>query len=214
MDWPWGSRAAYEALYRECLDYHEGEMRATGRDSFWVRDAEYLRVACLRLWQYRELYPRAKTLIDLGTGNGAIVALAGAFDFDAVGYEPNATMMTRARALGREVRPGDCMAVTSGAWDLVTLHDVLEHLLEPLTVLRQVRERIKDGGRLIVEMPLLPDDPMQWATFRHRKPREHPFLYSEIAAKRLFAAAGLTTYRVVYPRGGAIGKAAYHLGRD
>ncbi len=215
MDWPWGSRAAYEAMYRDSLAYHEGEMHATGRDGFWKRDAEYLRAAVCRLRLYRELYPRALTLIDFGAGTGAMVALAGAFGFrEAVGAEPNDSMVLRARALGRDVRSGDCLSPHDNCFDLVTLHDVLEHLLEPLKALEALSARLALGGRLIVEMPLLPYDPAQWPTFRHRKPREHPFLYSELAARWLFAQAGLTVYRTHAPRNGTIGKMAYHLGRD
>jgi SAM-dependent methyltransferase len=214
MDWPWGSRAAYEALYRDDLAYHEGEMAATSRCSFWTRDAEYLRVACLRLREYRARYPKARTLLDMGAANGAVPALAGAFDFDAVGYEVNAAMAVRARSLGREVRPGDCLALKSGQWDLVTLHDVLEHLLEPVAALLALRERVADGGRLIIEMPLLPCYAIEWPTFRHRKPREHPFLYSQGAALKLFEKAGLACDHLHLPRNGAIGKAAYHLRRD
>jgi len=41
-------------------------------------------------------------------------------------------------------------------WDYIFMFDILEHLMDPFTVLRQARVSLKDGGKLFITVPRRP----------------------------------------------------------
>ena len=211
LAWPHASVADYEGKYAsQDAAYHDGEMRATGRQAFVGRDTEYLQTAIARLRLLRELYPRAQTLLDVGCGTGSLVANAGAFGFQAYGLEPCPVLVRWGQSMGRRVNEGGWEAVR-GQWDLILLLDVLEHLTEPLAALERLREATKTGGAVVVEMPEYVAPGGEWQ--RHVKPREHPCLYSADAALALFARAGFRWDAITRPLGGTLAKIVFYLRR-
>lgn len=206
LAWAGGTAEEYERLYRS--EYHDAEMERTGRLDFFRRDTEYLQTAASRLRLLREFYPTARTLLDVGCGNGATVAQAALFGFDAQGIEPSGKMAHQANLLGRCVLTGTWKDA-DGLWDLILLCDVLEHLTDPVGCLIHLKSLIQPFGSLIVEMPeyLAPDGCWE----RHNKPHEHPFLLTEGAARRLFSCARLRVENCWRPRGGALAKFCFSL---
>ena len=95
-------------------------------------------------------------LLDVGTSIGLFLRLALDRGWDAVGNE----FGERARAVARE-RFGidvtdaslDELGVEPRSFDVVTLNSVLEHVNEPRTMLRQVRDLLKPQAVLFVIVP-------------------------------------------------------------
>jgi SAM-dependent methyltransferase len=105
----------------------------------------------------RHLPTDAKTLLEIGCGQGAVGArLAGRFDY--VGLEPDEDSFRVAsarleRAGGRVLR-GSLDRLESGrTFDLVCAFEVLEHLPDDTAVLREWVSRVSDGGHLLVSVP-------------------------------------------------------------
>lgn len=209
LSWPWESVADYEGRY--ATNYHTDEMRESGRPAFVTRDTEYLGAAAARLRKLRELYPEARTLLDIGSGTGALVAQATALGWDACGLEPNPALVAWGRAMGRRVVTGTWRDA-NGQSDVVSLCDVFEHLTEPSAALLHLRECLTPRGRIYLEMPEYLAPGGDWT--RHHKPREHPCLYSVNAACQLFAECGLVWDGVERPLGGTLAKVAFYLRRD
>ena len=95
-------------------------------------------------------------LLDVGAGAGHFVARAADYGFDAIGVEPSELSAGYARAqLGVDVRTGslDTADLPENAFDAVCMWHVLEHVADPLSLLRGVRERLRAGGRLVIEVP-------------------------------------------------------------
>jgi 2-polyprenyl-3-methyl-5-hydroxy-6-metoxy-1,4-benzoquinol methylase len=130
------------------------------------------------------------TLLDVGAGSGAFVRVARLWGWVAEGLEPNAAMVRRARASGIPLRTGSWRRVR-GPRDVITLHDVIEHLLAPEACLRRLRRCLAPGGMLVIETPEWREDrSLEW---RHLRPREHLCLFSERALRVLLRRCGFDT---------------------
>jgi 2-polyprenyl-3-methyl-5-hydroxy-6-metoxy-1,4-benzoquinol methylase len=95
-------------------------------------------------------------LVDVGTAGGLFVAEAGARGFEAEGLEPTPEFAAFARdEIGVRVRTTtvEDADIPNGSMDVATMWHVLEHVPDPVTVLRQLRDTLRPGGVLAVEVP-------------------------------------------------------------
>lgn len=94
--------------------------------------------------------------LDIGCGSGKLmVALVRAgWDVEGVEWDPHAAEVAR-RTSGRPVQEGDFrrLDLPQGAFDLVVLSHVFEHLDDPVGGLRRLRELLAPGGRLVLFYP-------------------------------------------------------------
>jgi 2-polyprenyl-3-methyl-5-hydroxy-6-metoxy-1,4-benzoquinol methylase len=100
--------------------------------------------------------PRAgrPRLLDVGAGAGALVELAGEMGFDAEGIDLCGPNAARAAGRGLRVRQGDALELDAdGVYDTVTIMDLVEHVLDPLRLLRAARRALAPGGQLVVYTP-------------------------------------------------------------
>lgn len=84
------------------------------------------------------------------------------------------------------------LPLDDGSFDTVLLTDVLEHVAEPLALLRQINRLLRPGGNLIAGVPFF-----YWV---HEHPHDY-FRYTEFGLTHLCAAAGLRV-RSLRPYGG------------
>ena len=88
---------------------------------------------------------------------GTLEGLRGAAVASAVGYEVNEQVVRASPFVPDErfrIEIADLMALPPGEdFDVVLLHDVLEHVVDVDGVLRSVREALAAGGRVFVSFP-------------------------------------------------------------
>jgi SAM-dependent methyltransferase len=104
-------------------------------------------------------YKRGGKILDVGCATGLFLAemqkLGG---WQAYGVEPGAEAAAAAvRAHGFEVHVGDLTSArySDHMFDAVTLWDVLEHLHDPLGMMREVRRILRPHGILVMRTPSL-----------------------------------------------------------
>ena len=112
------------------------------------------------------LVPRdARRILDLGCSSGALgAALKARQDCAVVGVEMDPVYAERARERLDEVIVSDAQSVAFGelgTFDCVVAADVLEHLREPLDVLRAAAGTLRAGGTAVVSLPNV----RYWNTF-------------------------------------------------
>ncbi len=143
-------------------------------------------------WAFDQLRHRSGRHLDLGTGEDAVFvgALHRRTRLDVVGADPHAGYLATARRHHPGlslVRVEDRLPFADGAFDSVSMLDVLEHTRDDHAALAEVRRVLRPGGLLVLTVParhvfsvLDPDN----AKFRF--PRLHRAVYS--------ARFGRTTY--------------------
>lgn len=107
-------------------------------------------------YRYRHL-PRPPAgggrLLDVGCGSGTFLQLASSCGWNVIGLDPDAKASASRQDL--EVLQGGIERFDGRQreFDVITLKHVIEHVHEPLAVLRRCRELLKPGGRLWLETP-------------------------------------------------------------
>ncbi len=95
-------------------------------------------------------------LLELGPGRGHLLDEARRWGFDPAGVEPSPELAARISAeFGISVECGflDEVELSRDEFDLVCMYHVLEHVEDPLSMLKTIRELLADGGMLMIEVP-------------------------------------------------------------
>lgn len=100
-----------------------------------------------------------KRVLDIGCDTGYLGEELAAFGNVTSGFEYNATAAEVARAHYERVEVGDLettdlsAAFDGATFDVVVFGDVLEHLRDPLPVLRRARSLVAPGGCILISVP-------------------------------------------------------------
>ena len=107
--------------------------------------------------QVVEKRARIGRVLDVGSGDGAFVHHMASHGWDATGRDlsPAASELAARRGLRGSFLQGSLADhdLPRGSLDAVTLWQVLEHIGEPLPLLRRVRSLLKPGGLLVASVP-------------------------------------------------------------
>lgn len=121
------------------------------------------RVSVLKQAKWRELSRaagdvRGKRALDLGTDNGVIGWLfrQRAGEWSSADLTPQAVRATQ-RVLGEPVRQltGSQLPYPDGAFDLIVVADLLEHVSDDRALLSEIARCLKVGGRAVLNVPRL-----------------------------------------------------------
>ncbi len=94
----------------------------------------------------------ALRLLDVGCSSGALLRVAKECGYDASGAEPATQAADTARGLGFEIFPGYLQdaGFPDNHFDVITLFEVIEHLLDPQDLLKEILRILKPGGVLLI----------------------------------------------------------------
>lgn len=93
-------------------------------------------------------------LLDVGAGSGILLEQAKAMGYEAEGVEPSRWLCERARQHGLTVHQGVLPHPEAhGPYDVVVVMDVVEHVADPVGLLREARQVAAAGGLVAVVTP-------------------------------------------------------------
>jgi len=182
--------AALERYYRSDTFSHE----VRGADRPTSAALAYRDMRAGRRWrQIERVIPERGRCLEIGCGAGNFLALLHAAGYDVVGIDPSTGYAAHARERGLDVITGRFPEDLphAGGFDLIFMFHVLEHVPDPLAMLRQVRDRLRPGGLFVLEYP-----DVALAARRRFLPhtyfeRAHLFDFSERTLGSFLAHAGL-----------------------
>jgi len=141
-----------EGLY---VDYYKNEM--AGRFNLGIECLVRL-FRFFRAFKIFTVSPRAKTILDVGSGRGFLLYYLKKY----YGYaraagsqvSKNAIEFSR-NTLGLEIYDKDLLELSLGqsAFDVITIWHVLEHVREPEKYIVQMENLLKADGKLVIEVP-------------------------------------------------------------
>ena len=169
--------------------------------------------------------PAELHLIDVGCSRGQFVDFAAQAGFTAEGVEPAPDIAAAARALGLNVRTGllEEQHYPDAAFDAASLFEVVEHLREPLPLLRECGRVLKPRGILIISTGNAASWTVaamgaRWDYFHIEKDGGHisffnPQSIAAVAHNAGFRVERIETSRVKFHEKGDVSKLTYALGK-
>ncbi len=169
------------------------EMRELEDRHWWFRGR---RLALEPLLAEARSACREGPALDLGCGTGGNLRfLAEELGLGAVGLDadPAALSLCRERSLGAGLLRGDAAAlpIRTASLALVTALDVLEHLDDDRTALREIRRVLRPGGKLVASVPAGP-----WLWSPHDEALGHRRRYRPRELESRLLEAGFEVERV------------------
>jgi SAM-dependent methyltransferase len=134
------TRLGYEGGH----DHHPG-LLARLRARFLLR----------RLWWDVPPWRGQGRYLDVGCGSGGSLGAQKALGWRVAGIEVDEAAAAKARRFTDEVHVGDVLGarVAPGSFDVVSAFHVLEHVPDPVALLRRMLDWLAPGGLVIVEVP-------------------------------------------------------------
>jgi SAM-dependent methyltransferase len=141
---------------------------------------------------YRDVtrhFERSNELLDVGCGTGW---LADHFEH-YTGVDGSDDAVAEAQRRGRNVSRGDLdepLPFQDASFDAVVMKDVLEHVGDPVALVREVRRVLRPGGLVFASSP----DAQRWVwdDYTHRRP------FTRKSYRLLFRDQGLDVERAGY----------------
>lgn len=139
-------------------------------------------------------------LLDVGCGNGKFLSRMRGLGWEGEGVEIDPQAVIQARAQGLTVRQGvlEEQKYPENSFDAITLNHVIEHVHDPVGLLRECHRLLKPGGRLVIATP----NPASWGHkmfrehWRGLEPPRHLFLYSRKVMAELLQRAAINAYEM------------------
>lgn len=149
--------------------------------------------------EYRHLPRIPKSggaLLDVGCGNCSFLEVAKSCGWDVVGVDPDIQAITHGRNIGLHVMHGDINKFNgqSNLFDVITLNHVIEHVHDPLFVLKTCHRLLKIGGKLWLETPNIDSFGHRFymKDWRGLEPPRHLVLFNLSSLSKLLADAGFS----------------------
>lgn len=145
--------------------------------------------------RYNQLLPliKNKKVLDFGCGNGGFLKLARNAALDCAGVEVEARLKTYFAKNNLSVYSN--IKLVDGNFDIITLFHVLEHIPDPINLLKRLSKKLEKDGRIIIEVPNANDallslyESEPFSLFTYWSP--HLYLFSNVTLKAIGERAGL-----------------------
>lgn len=159
----------YLDFYR--TEYHEQFQESKKVITYKERYDHDRNVAKKRLDAYLEFIEPGMKGLDIGSSNSAFVHEANSMGFKFMGLEPGDHIGDDAVTIRGTLQS---VELETEYYDVVTMHDSIEHMVDVVSALKKVKKILKDQGMLIVDLP----DYFDPSGYHHWKQIEHIWFFT------------------------------------
>ena len=162
--------------------------------------------------------PKDARILEIGCGTGHNLPMLARFgEVDAIEIDPAAREIA-AKRLGKPVGDAPLPELTGiprGAYDMIAVLDVIEHIEDDVAGLKAMADRLKPGGKILIAVPAHP-----WMWSAHDVVNHHHRRYTKATLGRAIAGAGLKSRKMrwmnalLFPLAAAARVAGRITGRD
>jgi 2-polyprenyl-3-methyl-5-hydroxy-6-metoxy-1,4-benzoquinol methylase len=134
------------------------------------------------------------SLLDVGCGNGQFISRMRSFGWTVSGIDPDPAAVALGSKQGLHIRTGMVADLPeTERYDVITLSHVVEHVSDPVTLLRECAKRLQPNGRLILATPNINSLGHSWFErfWRGLEVPRHFIIFSPAAFHTCVARAGL-----------------------
>jgi 2-polyprenyl-3-methyl-5-hydroxy-6-metoxy-1,4-benzoquinol methylase len=140
--------------------------------------------------------PSSKTgsLLDVGCGNGHFIARMRSFGWTVSGIDPDPAAVSVGAKQGLHIRTGTIADLPEAErYEVITLSHVIEHVSDPVALLRECAKRLHPTGCLIIATPNIKSLGHSWFTrfWRGLEVPRHFIVFSPAALRTCVERAGL-----------------------
>jgi SAM-dependent methyltransferase len=188
----------YETVYRDT--YFSDQTGSDEGIDYEKNRLDRIRIYRHKLKRLARWAPAARTLIDIGAGEGDFLNLCkNRYDFQGLELSHFAVQQAQ-RRYGISIKQGtsDSIADFNRKFDIVHMHHVLEHLTNPAHFLGEVKACMHNQSVFIFEVPHQFEELNFFFRNLFRRPSclkglyaiHHPFFYTQSSLKQLLYRSG------------------------
>ncbi|MES2444785.1 MAG: class I SAM-dependent methyltransferase [Pseudomonadota bacterium] len=166
-------------------------MAAHDTTHWWYRARREILSDYLKRWGG---LPKGARILEIGCGTGHNLPMLAEFgDVDAIEIDDTARGFASER-LGKPVGSSplpELSGVDCGAYDLIAVLDVVEHVEDDVAALKAMAKCLKPGGKILITVPA-----HQWMWSAHDVVNHHKRRYSKGTLTAALKAAGLEGHKL------------------
>jgi 2-polyprenyl-3-methyl-5-hydroxy-6-metoxy-1,4-benzoquinol methylase len=134
-------------------------------------------------------------LLDIGCGNGQALQCMGELGWQVQGvdFDPKAVQIASKKGLAVRLGSLEAQGFPSDSFDAITMSHLIEHVHDPLSLLRECRRILKPRGHLVMVTP----NSEGWGhqrfggSWMHLDPPRHLHIFNRQSLRELTGRAGL-----------------------
>mgnify|MGYP000913089788 CR=1 FL=1 len=139
-------------------------------------------------------------MLDIGCGSGHKLRFLQDLGWNTEGLDFDPVAVDKAKAKGLKVRLGNLASQNypENCFDVITMSHLIEHVYDPLELLRECRRILKPGGRLVMITP----NSESWGhkilknSWLALDPPRHLYIFSLASLQLLAGKAGFEKYKI------------------
>ena len=165
------------------------------KKEYQEREALFRNIFTKRAGIIGRFFPKPGRVLDVGCATGIFLSILAEKGWEVWGVEPSAECAIEARKKGIKVTGGyfEKSKLPEGFFDLVVFNHTLEHMEDPVRVLRKAGGLLKEKGRVLVDAPNFASLHSKFAgpSWGYLATDEHIHHFEPQSLSKMFKKAGL-----------------------